>query len=79
MRKVAAASLLGRRIGEEFTAIVTGVKGSKVYVRLLRPPAEAMVVDGIDGLDVGDRVRVRLVDTVPDRGFIDVVALRELK
>ena len=79
MRKVAAAALLSGRIGDEFTAIVTGVKGPKVYVRLLRPPAEAMVVDGVDGLDVGDRVRVRLVDAVPERGFIDVVALRELR
>lgn len=78
MRKVAAASFLSRRIGEEFTAIVTGVKNSNVYVRLLRPPAEGKLVESFEGLDVGDRVKVRLVDTNVEKGFIDLIALREM-
>ncbi len=76
MRKVAAASLLSRRIGDEFKAIVTGVKPNAVYARLVRPPAEGMVVQGTEGLDVGDRIRVRLVGTDVERGFIDFAALR---
>jgi exoribonuclease-2 len=75
MRKVAAAALLSRRIGDEFNAIVTGVKGDNVYVRLLRPPAEARVCENWRGVDVGDRIRVRLLDTNVERGFIDVARL----
>ena len=71
MRKVAAAQLLSTRIGEEFDSIVTGASDNGVFVRLLKPPAEGRVVRGEQGLDVGDRVRVKLVDTDPSRGFID--------
>ena len=71
MRKVAAAELLSSRIGETFDAIVTGAADKGVFVRLLRPPAEGRVVRGERGLDVGDRLRVTLVDTAPEHGFID--------
>ncbi len=71
MRKAAAALFLSSRIGESFDAIVTGVSQKGTFVRLLRPPAEGRVVRGEHGLDVGDRVRVRLVETNPQRGFID--------
>jgi exoribonuclease-2 len=73
MRKVAAAQLLSSRIGEEFDAIVTGVSKSGVFARLFRPPAEGRIVRGEEGLDVGDKLRVRLVDTEPTKGFIDFV------
>jgi len=72
-RKAAAALLLERRIGARFDAIVTGVKGDATYVRLLSPPAEGRVVRGQQGMDVGERVRVRLVHTDPERGHIDFV------
>jgi len=71
MRKVAAARLLSTHIGEQFDAIVTGVGDHGTFVRLLRPPAEGRVVRGEQGMDVGDQVRVRLIDTAPDKGFID--------
>jgi exoribonuclease R len=71
MRKVAAASLLGSRVGETFDAIVTGVKPGGTFARTLRPQADGRVVKGYRGLDVGDRVRVRLLSTDPERGFID--------
>jgi exoribonuclease-2 len=71
MRKVAAARLLSTHIGQQFDAIVTGVGDHGTFVRLLRPPAEGRVVRGEQGMDVGDQVRVRLVDTAPERGFID--------
>jgi exoribonuclease-2 len=71
MRKVAAARLLSTHIGEQFDAIVTGVGDHGTFVRLLHPPAEGRVVHGDQGMDVGDLVRVRLVDTAPERGFID--------
>lgn len=71
MRKVAAAMLLSERIGEIFDAIVTGVSEKGTFVRLIKPPAEGRVVRGEQGMDVGDRVRVRLISTEPERGFID--------
>ena len=70
-RKSAAALLLERRIGATFDAIVTGVKRDATYVRLLSPPAEGRVVRGEGGMDVGERVRVRLVRTDAERGHID--------
>ena len=71
MRKVAAAAMLSAHVGQTFDAVVTGVKRAGTFARLLRPPADGMVVKGARGLDVGDRVRVRLLSTDPDRGFID--------
>jgi exoribonuclease-2 len=40
-------------------------------VRIFEPPAEGRVVRGEAGLDVGDRVRVKLIQTDPERGFVD--------
>src|SRR5215213_1398137 len=71
MRKVAAAAMLSAHVGETFDAVVTGAKPTGTFARLLRPPADGKVVKGFRGLDVGDRVRVRLLSTNPDRGFID--------
>jgi exoribonuclease-2 len=71
MRKVVAASLLSSRIGETFDAIVTGAASKGTYVRLLKFPAEGRVVRGEQGIDVGDRVRVRLTSLDVSNGFID--------
>jgi exoribonuclease-2 len=71
MRKVAAALLLQDKIGQTFDAIVTGATDHGTFVRLLKPPAEGMVIKGEHGMDVGDRVKVRLVHTDPQNGFID--------
>lgn len=71
MRKVAAAYLLADRVGERFEAIVTGVNKSGTFVRLLHPPAEGRVVHGEHGMDVGDKVSVKLVGTNPAKGFLD--------
>jgi VacB/RNase II family 3'-5' exoribonuclease len=71
IRKMAAASLLAAHVGERYDAIVTGDTAHGVYVRLLKPPVEGRVVRNEEGLDVGDRTRVRLIATDPARGFID--------
>jgi exoribonuclease-2 len=72
MRKVIAALLLHDRVGQTFDGLVTGVTEHGTFVRLLAPPAEGRVVRGEKGMDVGDRVRVRLLSTDPERGFIDL-------
>jgi len=69
--KSAAALLLETRIGDEFDSIVTGASEKGTWVRIIQPAAEGKVVRGYQGLDVGDRVRVKLVDTNVERGFID--------
>ncbi len=71
VRKSAAALLLAPRIGERFDGIVTGASDKGTWVRILRPPVEGRVVRGFEGLDVGDRTRVKLVRTDVERGFID--------
>jgi VacB/RNase II family 3'-5' exoribonuclease len=71
VRKTAAALLLRDRIGETFDGIVTGANEKGTFVRIVRPPAEGMVVRNAAGFDVGDRVRVKLVGADPNRGFID--------
>jgi exoribonuclease-2 len=71
MRKIVAATFLSGRIGETFDALVTGVSPKGTYVRVSNPPVEGRVVRGEAGLDVGEKVRVRLLGTVPERGFID--------
>jgi exoribonuclease R len=71
MQKRLAAVALARRAGETFAAVVTGVTPKGVFVRALDPPVEGRLMRGERGLDVGDRVRVTLLSTDPERGFID--------
>lgn len=74
--KSAAAMLLAPRIGESFDAIVTGAADKGTWARITSPTAEGKVVSGFAGLQVGDPVRVKLVETNIERGFIDFERLR---
>jgi VacB/RNase II family 3'-5' exoribonuclease len=69
--KSAAAMLLESRIGERFDAIVTGASDKGTWVRLLHPPIEGKLVSGYEGMDVGQRLRVQLIRTDVERGYID--------
>jgi VacB/RNase II family 3'-5' exoribonuclease len=71
VRKAAAAYMLSNRIGEHFDGVVTGAKAKGTWVRIFRPPIEGKLVRGSDGLDIGDRVKVKLLGVDPERGFID--------
>ena len=71
MRKVAAADFMHDQIGREFAGIVTGSSPKGTYVRIFRPGVEGKVVRGERGMDVGDKVQVRLIFANPERGFID--------
>jgi len=73
VRKAAAALLLETRIGERFDGIVTGASEKGTWARIIRPPVEGKIVRGYEGLDVGDKVRVKLVATNVEMGFIDFV------
>ncbi|HSS28858.1 MAG TPA: RNB domain-containing ribonuclease, partial [Usitatibacter sp.] len=69
--KSAAALLLSSRIGAQFDGIVTGASDKGTWARITQPAAEGRIVRGFERLQVGDRVRVQLVHTDVDRGFID--------
>ncbi len=69
--KAAAAMLLESRIGEQFGALVTGASDKGTWARLLTIPVEGRVVQGFEGVDVGDRIRVQLMSVNVERGFID--------
>jgi exoribonuclease-2 len=71
MQKRIAAVVLHPRIGQSFPAIVTGVNNYGTFVRTLNPHVDGMVVSGGKGLDVGDKVTVKLISTNPEKGFID--------
>jgi exoribonuclease R len=70
--KSAAALLLQSRIGEKFDATVTGASDKGFYVRLRHPPVEGKLLTGGTGLQVGDHLRVQLVHTDVERGYIDL-------
>jgi exoribonuclease-2 len=74
-KRIAAVAMSGR-IGESFDAMVTGVTPRGTFVRVLRPHVEGLLVRGAQGADVGDRVRVTLVQVDPQRGFIDFARQR---
>lgn len=71
MNKRIAAVALAHRIGETFNAVVTGDTPKGVFVRVLGPPAEGLLIHGQQGVDVGDQLRVKLVSTDPRRGYLD--------
>jgi exoribonuclease R len=81
MQKRVAAVAMSSRIGEVFPGVVTGASDKGVYVRVIRPPFEGRVVHGGEGLDVGDKVNVKLIHTDPARAFIDfaMVGVRSMQ
>ena len=48
-----------------------GASEKGAWVRLFHPPVVGKVIGGFEGLDLGDRVRVELIETDVERGFID--------
>ena len=69
--KVLAAIAMTRRIGEVFDAIVTGVTSHGTFVRVLKPHVEGLLAHGQQGLDVGDKIRAKLVCVDVHKGYID--------
>jgi len=71
MSKRLAAIAMQHRIGEVFDAIVTGVTDHGTFVRVLEPHIEGLLAQGQQGLDVGDKLRAKLIRTDPRKGYID--------
>ena len=71
VRKSEAALYLQGLVGRKFDAVVTGATDRAIWVRIFVPPAEGMLVGAGTHLDVGQKLRVKLVETNVERGFID--------
>ena len=71
MAKRLAAVALQNRVGEVFDAIVTGVTPHGTFVRVLQPHVEGLLAQGERGLDVGDKLRAKLIRTDIEKGYID--------
>jgi len=69
--KSAAAMLLTSRIGDQFDAICTGAADKGTWVRIFHPPIEGRLLRGYEGVDVGSRLKVQLIHTDIEKGFID--------
>jgi exoribonuclease-2 len=73
MSKRFAAIAMSHRVGDTFDAIVTGATPKGTVVRVLQPRMEGLLTQGGQGMNVGDRLRVRLTRTDVQHGFIDFV------
>ncbi len=71
MSKRLAAVAMEHRIGAVFDAIVTGVTPHGTFGRVLQPHVEGLLAEGAQGTDVGDKLRVKLIRTDAQRGYID--------
>jgi VacB/RNase II family 3'-5' exoribonuclease len=81
MSKRLAAVAMQSHIGEVFDAIVTGANEHGTFVRVLQPHLEGLLVQSQQGQgqqghaqhkpDVGDRLRVKLIRTDVQKGYID--------
>src|ERR1700691_99904 len=71
MSKRLAAVALQNRIGAVFDAIVTGVTPKGTFVRALQPRVDGLLAQGQQGVDVGDKFKVKLIRTDVQHGFID--------
>ena len=69
--KSAAAMLLSSRIGDHFDAICTGAADKGTWVRIFHPPVEGRLIYGYEGVDVGNHLKVRLIHTDVEKGYID--------
>ena len=59
------------RVGQRFEGIVTGASSKGTWARVFHPPVEGRIVRGEKGLDIGDRVNVKLLGVDVEKGFID--------
>lgn len=71
MAKRLAAVAMQNRIGAVFDGVVTGVTSNGTFVRALQAHVEGLLAQGDQGLDVGDRLRVKLIRTDVQHGYID--------
>jgi len=75
VRKSEAALLLSSHINQAFDAIVTGSSVSATWVRILDIPVEGLLAEAKSNIDIGTKIRVKLVSTNVEKGFIDFIQI----
>jgi exoribonuclease II len=73
MSKRLSAIAMSHRIGETFDAMVTGVTPKGTFIRVMQPRIDGLLAEGGEGLQVGEKIRAKLVRTDAQKGFIDFV------
>lgn len=73
VRKSEAALVLEKRIGQTFDGIVTGADAQSTWVRTFTPPVEGKLVGNPPRLNIGQRIKLRLIVADVEHGFIDFV------
>ena len=63
--------LLASRIGDPFDAIWTGAADKGTWVRIFQTPIEGRLLYGYEGIEVSNRLKVQLIHTDVEKGFID--------
>jgi len=76
VRKSEAALLLHAFIGRHFEGVVTGTGDKGTWVRIFHPPAEGRLTGAFAPCRVGQTVKVQLISTSVERGFIDFALSR---
>jgi exoribonuclease-2 len=71
LRKSEAALFLRSRIGQTFDGVVSGVNDKGAWVRIFYPPVEGKLVNSREDFPVGKLLRVKLIYTHVQLGFID--------
>lgn len=70
VEKQVVATMLEKRVGETFDAVVTGVKGKKAWCRIGNPPIEGSLKTR-GNVEIGDKLNVKLTSTDVEKGWID--------
>lgn len=70
-RKAVESAWAATQVGHRYPALVAGVAAKGTFVRVVDPPLEGKLVEGAEGLDVGDRITVELLSVDPLHGYLD--------
>lgn len=71
--KSVIALYLKDSVGKTFDAFVTGAGEKGTWVRLVSTAIEGKLVEGHQHVDVGDKIKVKLIAVSVEKGFLDFV------
>jgi exoribonuclease-2 len=71
VEKSAFAMIMQSRIGEIFEGIVSGAAAKGTWIKLIQPNLEGKLVKGFETLQVGNKLKARLLNVNIESGFID--------